>query len=548
MFLRMQHGGIFAARLGLVTLVLAYPSLALAQNAVNPATDVIRQNEQRAQDLNATTSPPRQNNPILVTENPAVGLPAPGGPTVRLQTVNFEPASAFLSPAELDALAAPYIDRPLDFAAISALVKAVNDLYAERGIVTAGAILPPQTLDGGVLTVQLVEGRQGVVSIVGDRRSSDAFIFNRIQLTRGDGIVDVPKAAADIAFFNKSSRAQLRLLLQPGAAFGFTDLTLGISEPAPQTLQFFLDNEGIKSTGQIQSGLNYQAYGLAGMDDTLVLSTTLSPGSMAGTVSYDIPITTAGTRLSLAYSRSGIRIIDGPTQPLNITGGSQVGSVTLSQPVIATPDWSIMALASASYGDSETKAGVVKLVESTTSRASVGVALSYTGEAASFAVQPQVVYARAQDVLAQSFRDLTIATISGSARLQLGNSMAFVMRGAGQYAGDQTLLPGDLLFKIGGPNSVRGYPSEGVAGDSGYFLQSELHFGLNENVDAFVFADFGEVFSTFPARTTMASVGAGLAYVAPDYSAQVVVAAPIRNTVSDQQAVVVYGKVTAKLF
>lgn len=531
---------------GLSLLVALSPVAAYAQN--DAAAAAIQQNQQAIQQLNAATTPPRQTNPILTNDAPQGALPPAGGPTIALNSVVFEPASAFFNDAELQAVAAPYIGRKLDFRAIAQLVQDVNNLYAGRGIVTAGALLPQQSLGNGVLRIQLVEGRQGVVRIVGDRRTTDAYIFDRIQLTRGDGIVDVPAASQDIAFFNKTNRAQLRLLLQPGAAFGFTDLTLGISEPPPHTLQFFLDNRGVRSTGEYQTGVTYQGYGLLGMDDTLVASLTASLGSVAGTVSYDVPVSTAGTRISAGYSRSDIRVVDGPTKPLDITGSSQIGSLTVSQPVFANSQWSLTALASGSYGTSITKAGVVSLVESTTTKAAIGAALSYAGETASFSIQPQIVYAAAQDILAKSWRNLTIGTVSGTGRMQLGDSFAFVMRGAGQYAGDQKLLPGDLLFKIGGPSTVRGFPSEGVAGDSGYFVQSELHWNALPDIDLFALSDFGETFSTFPARTTMMSVGAGVAYALPHFSAELAIATPVTNTVADQAKFTVYSKLTGTLY
>ena len=535
-------------RISVLALALAAPGLAWAQAQTNPADTVLQQNEQRARELEQATNPPPETNPILSAPITPAALPPAGGPTVALTAVVFEPASEFLSQAELDAITAPYVGKTLDFAAIAKLVQAVNDLYAEKGVVTAGAVLPPQTLADGVLKVQLVEGRQGVVSIVGGTRTRDSYLFDRIGLTRGDNIVDVPSAADDIAFFNKTNRAQVRLLLQPGAAFGFTDLTLGISEPPPNSVQFFADTYGVRSTGIIQGGVSYRAYGLAGMDDTLMLSLSGSAGSLAGSGSYDIPISPAGTRLSLGYSASVIRVVDGPTKPLDITGASQVGSLTLSQPVFANTEWSLLALASGSYGTSISRAGTVSLVESGTTKASIGFALGYTGEVASISLQPQMVYAASEDRLNDTTRYLSVGTINASGSLRLADDVSFVARGAGQYAGDNTLLPGDLLFEIGGPNSVRGYSSEGVAGDSGYYVQSELHWSASDSVDLYALADVGEVFSTFPARTTMASVGAGITYTMPKLTLDLTFAAPISKAVSDQPAYAVYAKLTGTLF
>ena len=63
-------------------------------------------------------------------------------------------------------IAAKYRGERVDFRKISELVRDVNDLYAEKGVVTAAAILPPQQLASGNLQIQLIEGRLGAAAIV----------------------------------------------------------------------------------------------------------------------------------------------------------------------------------------------------------------------------------------------------------------------------------------------------------------------------------------------------------------------------------------------
>ena len=79
-----------------------------------------------------------------------------------------------------------------------------------------------------------------------------------MRLTRDGNIVDVPTASSDIARFNKMHHAQLSLLLQPGATFGLTDLTIGVREPPPDLFQLSLDNQGVASTGETQFSALYQ--------------------------------------------------------------------------------------------------------------------------------------------------------------------------------------------------------------------------------------------------------------------------------------------------
>ncbi|HTM77660.1 MAG TPA: hypothetical protein VL133_08535 [Devosia sp.] len=61
----------------------------------------------------AVTAPVRESGPAV----------APGGPTFVLTSVAFT-ISAFLSPQELAAIAAPYVGHPIDFSGIQALINA----------------------------------------------------------------------------------------------------------------------------------------------------------------------------------------------------------------------------------------------------------------------------------------------------------------------------------------------------------------------------------------------------------------------------------------
>lgn len=532
--------------LGLAPLWLIGAAPAEAQTA-DPAATVARQAEEDARRL--ATSPAPDTAAIVTGESGRAELPPAGGATVLLKSVVFDPPSAFFTQEELDAIVQLYVGRELDFRGIATLVRDINDLYTAKGIVTAGAVLPPQDLSSGDLTIQLVEGRQGVVSIVGEHRTDNEFLLRHVTFTRGDGVVDVPQAARDITWFNKTHQAQISLALRPGATFGLTDLTLGITEPPANSLQFFLDNEGVRSTGEWQAGASYQAYGLAGIDDRLMAYATMSRGSVAGTASYDVPITTLGTRMTLSQTLSRIEVIDGPSEPLEVTGDSSATTLTLSQPVIATTDWTLLALGSLSYGLSHSYASEVPLVDATTSKGALGFSLSYSKDGNSFAVQPQLIYVRADDNLADSYSEVLIGTASANGVVQLPGEVRLVGRAALQYT-DADLLPGSLLFQIGGPNTVRGYPSDGVAGDSGYYVQAELHHDvLSEGIDGFVFADYGQVFSTFPAKTSLGSVGLGLSIVWNELLTQdITLAVPVMDSVPDQSDLAVYTKLVGKVF
>lgn len=534
----------------LTLLAIAFAPTAHAASS-DPLNAISQQNEKRLEELDQQNKITQTGEPVLTAPVSRADLPAPGGPSVLLKSVTFEPESAFLSREELDAITDKYMGKKLDFSRIANLVRDVNDLYEEKGVVTAAAVLPPQTLSGGHLKVQLVEGRLGSVVVVGEHQTKESYIFDRVQLTTHGDVVDVPTAAKDITWYNKTNRSQLRLLLQPGASFGLTDLALGISEPQATQLQYFLDNEGVHSTGEVQWGGSFSAYGLAGMDDSLLFYATASEGSLSGTISYDVPVTASGTRVAGSLTASSIRVVYGPTAPLDITGGSQAATITVSQPLVADTNWTVKALTSASFGLSNSKSGNTFLVDTDTTKGVFGFSLGYANDNASFTLQPQLIYAHVHDRLADTFNNITIANGTARGVINLANDVTLSLSGAGQWS-PTALLPGGLLFQIGGPGTVRGYPSDGIAGDSGYYAQLEVHKGLSEiyeGLDIFAFADLGEVFSTFPARTTLLSAGAGVSLNWNDkVTGEVTLGIPLARTVVDQADFAVYGRLTVKAF
>lgn len=493
----------------------------------------------------------RQSGPGVITDD--IGrrdLPPSGGATVLLRSVTIGPPSAFLTEAELAPIAAKYRDQRVDFSQISELVRDVNDLYAEKGVVTAAAILPPQNLGAGKLQIRLVEGQLGNVAVVGEHTSSDKFIFDRVKLARGT-TVDVPAAAEDIQRFNALNRAQLRLLLQPGAEFGFTDLLLGITEPSKDEFQVYVDNEGVKSTGRTQTSFLYRRYGFFGIDDTFLAYGAFSQGSRSGTLRYELPVGVYGTRLAASLTASDINVVSGPTKVLDITGKSKSVNFNLSHPFFINERWTVLGTASAFFGTSSSASAGVPLVDTDTVKYAPGVTLSYRGTKGSFATQIQGVLAESTDNVASTSRDVFLLAGSVNGQYRFDNGLTFVSSAAWQHT-NKDLLPGNLLFQIGGPTTVRGYPSDGIAGDSGFYISSELHKQFevqNKSLDGFVFMDFGEVYSTFPAHTTLVSAGIGVNY---DFNKAVKgslsIAKPLKTSLTNQSDVVVSWGLTLSGF
>ncbi|WP_114283653.1 ShlB/FhaC/HecB family hemolysin secretion/activation protein [Candidatus Halocynthiibacter alkanivorans] len=539
-------------KIGIIGMIALLQSVTVVSaQTINPATTIEQLNAQRLEEL-ATTIP--QSGPVVISPAAAPRqLAAPGGPTVLLAKVDFSPASAFLTQADLDSILSRYVGHRVDFSQIQQLVQDVNDLYTRKGVVTASAVLPPQTLNNGILKVQLVEGTLATVAMSGNKQVPDTFVLERVRLTTGNNTVDVPTAAEDITRFNKVYNAQLRMSLQPGLEFGTTDLALELTEPMTNQLSFFFDNQGVPSTGEVQVGFFFHRYSLLTTDDNFLAYGTAAGGSTSGTLSYDAPITPMGTRLGLTYSSSAINVISGPTEPLNIEGSSESFSATLTHPLYVSPAWSLFVIAGASYGTSDSFSNATPLVDSATVKRSLALNASYTNQNMAFSTGLNVSRAGTEDFIEASARDVTLWTGSFNGTYQLESGIALTTNGAWQYT-DAKLLPGDLLFQIGGPSTVRGFPSSASSGDSGYFAQFEAHKSVDadgwaKGIDVYGFIDIGEVYSTFPEQVSFVSAGAGVAYPLDEKAKfEIGVGFPLNKVVANQAEAMVYARLTFAAF
>lgn len=533
----------------LVVVFCAPAPSAVAQT--NPAISVQRNNETGASRATAAAQG-KISGPVVISRARSRGPKvAPGGPTVLLKGVDAYPTSAFLTKAQLSAIFAHYIGHRVDFSKIQQLVQDINDLYTKKGIVTANAVLPPQTLTTGVLKVHLVEGRLGKITFSGSHRIPHKFITRRIRTTRAGKVVDVPRAKADITYFNRVYNTQLRLMLRPGAAFGTTDLSFSVITPRKNQGYVFLDNGGVASTGRTELGFYYHGSSLIAPDDSLFAYATAARGSLALTLGYDRPVSLSGTRLGVTYSRSKVNVLNGTASSLNVTGSSQSISFSLSQPFMATTKWLVMGQGALSYGTSASKSSQVYVVQTTTKKLSLGAAVTRIGKWGDVKVVPQVILADSRDDLAGRSTDAVLGLGSINARVGLPRHLSLTAQAGWQIASEKG-LPGALQFQLGGLSTVRGYDPNSVYGDGGYYLQMELHKTFAKQIkglDAYTFIDTGAAAGAGQGWRTMTSVGLGLSYrINKRVTAELSAGFPLDQSQAIKPDKTVYFRITAVAF
>jgi hemolysin activation/secretion protein len=113
--------------------------------------------EQLARDR-LSASPPAQ----IITQPESVSKD--NGACRDIQTVHVDGASLF-SPADLDRITQPYLQRCLGVGHIEALLSDITRAYVQKGWVGVRAYLPQQDLSEGRLKILVVEGKLSKIRV-----------------------------------------------------------------------------------------------------------------------------------------------------------------------------------------------------------------------------------------------------------------------------------------------------------------------------------------------------------------------------------------------
>src|SRR6185312_13241504 len=209
--------------------------------------------------------------------------------------------------------------------------------------------------------------------------------------------------------------------------------------------------------------------------------------------------------------------------------------------------WLLQATGAYAYGNSESDFAAVPVTNDRYSKDTGGLSISAVGSNYNVSLLPVYNSINWHDKILGGERSFNTFSGSGNGALQLPEQFSFVVLGGWQYTWEE-LLPGDQLFTVGGPTTVRGYPTNTASGDSGYYFNLEMHRNMSDlikGLDIYVFTDSGAVFSTSPKVTQLDSSGFGLSWTPfLPLTLEASIGFPWRTVVADQERYQFYGRVT----
>ena len=443
--------------------------------------------------------------------------------------------SEILTEEEIKAITGKYEGRELGLNDLYKAVAEINALYKEKSYITAKAILPPQKIENGVVKFQLVEGRFGDFITEGNKHTKSSYIRERISMSTGD-LVKLDQLQKDIFYFNNTNDVVLRAELRPGKEVGTTDCVLLIKEPALWETTLFTDNAGSGDSGLYRIGMVISNNSLFGNRESLVINPTWTRGTLAGSLSYSVPVDNRGTRLGMSYSKNQVDIISGPYESLDIIGNSSDLGVSISHPFIIGVKLKVDGYAELHWKDSSTDFFGNTLLDSKVKTATIGSNIRTIDTKGVWYSQYSLTGISATKKDAYNNMDFWRFNLSAIRQQALANNRSLVWRLSGQLT-DSSEMPSSEQISLGGMSSVKGYNESLLSGDQGYYAGVEYDFPLqsSEKIKGLVFVDHGSTYNSYnngmQSNDFLTSTGIGVILnYSPDFFGKIVIGVPLNSS------------------
>lgn len=443
--------------------------------------------------------------PIAAAQGPG----APGAEEGSAATLWVEKilvsSSEILSDEEIASIVRPYEGRHLGIVELSEVVERLNRLYREKGFVTAMAVLPPQSVEGGVIEIVLVEGRLGEVIVEGNRYTQAGFIVDRISLRSGD-LIDVARLESDILHFNSVYDVQLVARLEAGEAFGTTNAILQAVEPDRWIREISFSNSGRDETGAGQFALAVVNRGLFGRADPLTLTLVAGEASTAGSIAYAMPIGPTGGRLNLSYQQNSLQVISGDFADIQIAADSSVGSVGWRHPVVLQAPAKVFLNIDYRYVKTGTSFLGAQLLDNFVRGMTYGLDVALADPSRTLDIRQSIT--RGESSTATEVHEFMKYNSSLARQWRWKDRYRLSFRLQAQLAGFG-LTPAPEQIALGGLGTVRGHAPGVVSGENGYAMGFEIGAPLSPALEGYAFVDHGRAFPDPGNTGPLTSVGVG---------------------------------------
>jgi hemolysin activation/secretion protein len=493
----------------------------------------------------------------LIPETPT---PVPGEVPETIEVECFEVlGSTVFTDEELAAVTAPYTNRPITFNELFEVRSQITALYANAGYITSSAIIPPQTLVEGVVTVQIIEGTLEDLVVKGTENLKPVYVSSRLapyveaplnvnRLLEGLQLLQIDPLIRRVS-------SELAAGPRPGTSL----LTVTVEENPRDSLALEVNNYRSPSVGTFQQIAEFRRDNLTGLGDRALIAFSNSEGSKSVQLGYRTFINPQNGSLQITAGGSVGEVVEDDFEILDINSQQAFVEATWRQPLRRTPN--LEDAFGITYTWQQNSAGFLEnLLGESVPFPSLGADDNGVGTVSAlrffydytaqsdlevWALRSQVsiglggflggtVLDNAPDSSITGFfeprPDNQFLAFRGQAQWArlLAPETLLIVRGELQLAND-SLVPAEQL-RLGGIYTVRGYRQDLLLTDNGIAATAEVRLPLYTDLvrqyrlQIAPFVDVGAGWNAkgpVPSDNVLAAVGAGLIWQQPSLTARV---------------------------
>jgi hemolysin activation/secretion protein len=478
--------------------------------------------------------------------------PGESGPPTQSMTEPPPPAvikgfvfsgNTVVSHEHLQAATQPFVGEILDLPVLEKAAQSVTDYYRKQGYTLALAYVPQQEIHLGVVTLAVLEGSIGEVSVTGNTHYSTAFIKRYFAQAEKDKVARNESLERALLILNEYPSLKTSATLEPGKSAGATDIHVTVEDKRPLHFMLDMNNYGFNTISRYRFGAGVEVGNVLVDGGTLTLNGILGnhPDQLLfGMGNYSLPIGGQGTRVVLGGSH-GKFDVGGQLSFLNISGETTIGDLAVTHPFIKSRFQNLLG----EFGFSA-KNNTLKLLDTTIGDDQIRLLklgvnwdrLDLLGRwyASVYGFQGLGEALGGMDNnSSQATRRgadnrFTKGTLAAGRIQSLGHDVLLVLKGTGQVTTGPVVIIEQML--LGGPDSVRGYQLGEKFVDQGLTLSAETRIPFFPSLmpaslkqtQGTIFFDYGtgSVRNPSPGEqrsTTLTGTGVGLQTLLPWYDA-----------------------------
>lgn len=426
---------------------------------------------------------------------------------ITLKHIQFEGVT-ILGDMELKGIVEPFLNTPMTYEQMLEIGMVVEQYYRKNNYL-ARAVLPPQDLTEGLLTVDVIESVFSKVEIeqeLADLPNTQAHVEAIIEAQQKTGEpLNTKSLDRALALANDLPGMSAQGSLRQGREAGETELLLKLYQGRTRQAELTFDNAGSRSTGFMRTLIALNWFNPNDLGDLLNVVAVHTRGSDYARLAYSVPVGTDGWRMGLNASAMSYEVVVGEQGMVGAVGRALTQGMEWVYPLLRADDRSATVTLTADTKKFEnTSAQGLLMSDYKANVMAAQVAGFYRdlnpgGGTGTYSIQLSHGDINLDGSLSQQTDATTVKTegvfnkirLNGSWQQAITTQTSAFVSVAGQLT-DKNLDSSEKM-QLGGMNGVRAYPTGEGSGSDAQLIQLELRHQLESGINMAAFYDWGQV-------------------------------------------------------